>query len=543
MKELRVWAPRPQNVNLEIEGKQISMEPDAFGWWSVSAPQPGSDYAFVLDDGPPLPDPRSPWQPQGVHGRSRVFDHSAFPWTDQAWKAPPLSSAIVYELHIGTFTKTGTFEAAISRIPHLLELGITHVELMPVVEFAGDWGWGYDGVALYAPHHAYGGPDGLKRLIDAFHAHGLAVILDLVYNHLGPSGNYLSQFGPYFDAHVKTPWGDAVNFGQSGSDHVRSFFIENALMWLRDYHFDCLRLDAVHAIIDSSAVHFLEELAAQVKELEATLHRPLQVIAESDLNDPRLIRDVAHSGYGLAAHWSDDFHHALHAVLTGEDAGYYVDFGSLAQLAKAIRSGYVYDSQYSAFRDRRHGRPLDHSLKTKLVACIQNHDQIGNRAKGDRIHMLTTLDRVKIGAALLLLGPFIPLIFQGEEWAASSPFQYFTNHTEPELALAVSQGRKREFAAFGWNPDDIPDPQDPATFERSKLHWAEIALSPHHELFDWYRRLIHFRKAHPELQSPDADITFDEQSGRFIMHRPGIRVECNFKTAEVFIREDKAQAA
>jgi maltooligosyltrehalose trehalohydrolase len=435
-------------------------------------------------------------------------------------------------LHIGTFTEAGTFDAAIARIPHLRELGVTHVELMPVAEFSGDWGWGYDGVDLYAPHHAYGRPDGLKRLMDALHASGLAAVLDVVYNHLGPAGNYLARFGPYFTSCVHTPWGDAVNFGGRGSDEVRSFFIENALMWLRDYHFDAIRLDAVHAIVDSSALHFLEELAAAVADLEVQLSRPLCVIAESDLNDPRLIRPASCGGYGLAAQWSDDFHHALHTVLTGERSGYYSDFGSLELLAKTIERGYAYDGQYSRFRGRRHGRPLEPGLKSRLLGFIQNHDQIGNRAQGERITALTSLDRVRMGAALVLLGPFIPLIFQGEEWGAGTPFQYFTNHSDPDLGLAVSRGRREEFGAFGWTPEEAPDPQDPETFRRSKLNWAELHREPHRGLLDWYRSLIRFRKEHPALASPEASVEFDEASGWFAMERPGASVICNFGDQE-----------
>ncbi len=329
MTELKVWAPKAEKVSVTLEDELVIMNAEPRGWWSAVIRQdPPFDYAFVLNDGPALPDPRSPWQPYGVHGQSRTLDHAAFQWTDAGWRSAPLSSAVVYELHIGTFTEEGTFDAAIQRIPHLLDLGVTHVELMPVAAFPGHHGWGYDGVAIYAPHVAYGGPDGLKRLVDALHANGLAAILDVVYNHLGPSGNYLNEYGPYFNDNVKTPWGDAVNLGGPGSDTVRQFFIENAVMWLRDYHFDGLRLDAVHALIDTSATHFLRELADRVKRLEIESGRHLAVVAESDLNNPRLITSPEAGGYGLDAQWSDDFHHALHAVLTGERSGYYSDFGS-----------------------------------------------------------------------------------------------------------------------------------------------------------------------------------------------------------------------
>ena len=459
----------------------------------------------------------------------------------RSWQAPPLTTGILYELHVGTFTEEGTFEGAIARIPHLRELGITHVELMPVAEFPGDWGWGYDGVDLYAPHHSYGGPEGLKRLIDALHGAGLAAVLDVVYNHLGPDGNYLCGFGPYFTDRVHTPWGEGVDFSGRGSDEVRGFFIENALMWLRDYHFDGLRLDAVHAINDWSALHFLEELAAAVAELEKRLDRPLCVIAESDLNDPRLIRSRTAGGYGLAAQWNDDFHHALHCVLTGERTGYYCDFGSLRHLAKAIERGFVYDGEYSVFRGCRHGRPLPESEKSRLLGFIQNHDQIGNRAKGERIGNLAGLERARIGAALTLLGPFIPLLFQGEEWGASAPFQYFTNHSDPDLGSAVSLGRREEFAAFGWAPEEIPDPQDVETFRRSKLNWGEIGNGPHREMLSWYRALIRLRRQHPELAFPEARVEFDEEEQWLTMERPGISVVCNFGRSPVRLPHTSAR--
>ncbi|MBV9506207.1 MAG: malto-oligosyltrehalose trehalohydrolase [Acidobacteriia bacterium] len=533
MRKVRVWAPKSNSVNIDLGSGRVPMTAQPRGWWSGTLPDGAVDYTFVLDDGVPLPDPRSPHQPYGVHGGSRTVDHAAFPWTDSGWQPAPLDTAIVYELHIGTFTEEGTFEAAIEHIPHLLDLGITHVELMPVAEFPGDWGWGYDGVDLFAPQHAYGGPEGLKRLVNALHAAGLAAILDVVYNHLGPAGNYLGRFGPYFTDRVRTPWGDGVNFSEGGSDEVRGFFIENALMWLGDYHFDGLRLDAVHAITDSSAVHFLEELTSAVAGLENRLGRPLCMIAESDLNDPRLIRPRTRGGYGLSALWSDDFHHALHTVLTGERTGYYSDFGYVSHLAKAIENGYVYTGEYSAFRDRRHGRPLEYGEKSRLLGYIQNHDQIGNRANGERIGQLTGFAHARIGAAMTLLGPFIPLIFQGEEWGAGTPFQYFTNHSDPDLGRAVSNGRRQEFASFGWSPEQVPDPQDPETFRRSKLNWRELNEEPHREMLSWYSRLIRFRREHPELASAAAKVRFDEAQQWLAMERPGIEVICNFGRSPV----------
>jgi maltooligosyltrehalose trehalohydrolase len=495
------------------------------GWWlaDVGSGAP-PEYAVVVDGDGPVPDPRSPWQPFGVHGPSRAVDHAAFRWTDDAFQARPLSAAVVYELHVGTFTPEGTFDAVIGRIPHLVDLGVTHVELMPVAEFPGERGWGYDGVNIYAPHHAYGGPEGLKRLVDALHRAGLAAILDVVYNHLGPSGNYLGMFGPYFTDCVRTPWGEAVNLSGRDSAEVRRFFLDNALMWLRDYRFDGLRLDAVHALVDTSATHFLEELAIEIEALEREMGRHFVIIAESDLNDPRVIRARELGGYGLSAQWSDDLHHALHAVITGEQGGYYADFGCMSHLAKALTDGFVYDGRYSEFRGRPHGRPLDGVPKSRLLGYLQTHDQVGNRAAGERISMLAPLERVKAGAALVMTAPFVPMIFQGEEWAASSPFLYFTNHTDPDLGRAVSEGRRREFAAFGWPPDAVPDPQDRETFLRSKLKWEEVEEGEHAEMLRWYRDLIALR---PRLRG-EARVTFSEAERWVRMDRGDVSVVCGF---------------
>jgi maltooligosyltrehalose trehalohydrolase len=509
------------------------------GWWwaDVSDARPGTDYAFALDGGPPLPDPRSPWQPQGVHGASRLVDHDAFRWTDAGWQAPPLGSALLYELHVGTFTPAGTFEAAIERLDHVRDLGVTHVELMPVVEFPGTRGWGYDGVHLWAPHHGYGGPEGLKRLVDSCHARGLAVVLDVVYNHLGPTGNYLGRFGPYFTDRSRTPWGDAINFDGPGSDEVRRFVCENARMWFRDYHLDGLRIDAVHAIVDTSAVHILEQMAEEVDALGAELGRHLVLIAESNLNDPRVIRSREAGGWGLDAQWADDFHHALHAVLTGEREGYYADFGAIADLAKAIGHAFVYDGRYSGFRRRRHGRaPTGLTDGKRFIVCLQNHDQVGNRARGHRMSHLVGVERLKVGAALLLTAPTVPLLFHGEEWAASTPFQYFTDHQAPELARAVREGRQREFAAFGWKPGDIPDPQAPETFARSRLDWSEIAREPHAHLLDWYRQLIRLRRELPGFRDGRLDRTrvrFDEAAKWLAFDRGSVTVACNLGAQSV----------
>jgi maltooligosyltrehalose trehalohydrolase len=533
MHTFRVWAPKARTVEVKIEQDRFPLKECDRGWWSAAVPMagPGTDYLFVINgEEPAVPDPRSSWQPYGVHGASRVFDHAAFEWTDASWQAPPLSSAIIYELHVGTFTPDGTLESAESRLDYLKDLGVSHVELMPVAAFPGKWGWGYDGVDLYAPHSCYGGPTALQHFVNACHNKGLAVLLDVVYNHFGPSGNYVAKFGPYFTHNHSTPWGDAVNLEDAESNEVRRFFIDNALMWLRDYHFDGLRLDAVHAFIDRSAIHFLEELADDVRVLESRLAKNFVVIAESDLNDPRLVKAKEGGGFGLDAQWSDDFHHALFTVLTGENQGYYEDFGALADLAKALEEVFVYSGNYSRFRRRNHGRPVVDLSGSRFLGYVQNHDQVGNRAKGDRLGQLVGLGRAKIAAALVLTSPFIPMLFQGEEFGASAPFQYFTDHEDAELGRLVSQGRKREFAAFGWAPSEIPDPQDKATFERSKLNWSELDTSPHAELLEWYKRLIRLRRSLNDLEDGNlraVRVRYDEQAQWLVMERGRVRVACN----------------
>ena len=529
-----VWAPRAGRVDLVVGDRRVAMDgPDDRGWFrSPVAVAPGQSYGFSLDGGPTRPDPRSRWQPDGPDGLSRAVDHDAFGWTDGAWPGRRLTGrSVVYELHVGTFSPEGTFDGAIGRLDHLVDLGVDVVELLPVNQFPGRWGWGYDGVDLFAPHAAYGGPDGLERLVDAAHGRGLAVVIDVVYNHLGPAGNYLREFGPYFTDRYNTPWGEAVNFDGPGSDEVRAFVIDNARMWLRDYHADGLRLDAVHAILDTSAIHVLEELAGRVADLAAEVGRPLFLIAESDLNDPRLVRPTAVGGYGLDAQWSDDFHHALHAVVTGERSGYYADFGSLGQLAKALRQSYVQDGEYSAFRRRRHGRPPTGVPAVSFLGYLQNHDQVGNRATGERSSMLVSPGLLQVAAALVLLGPSVPMLFQGEEWAASTPFLYFTDHQDPELGRLVSEGRRREFASFGWAPDDIPDPQSPKTFEQSQLDWNEVGDGVHRQLLDWHRRLIRLRRSEPALSSgtfDDLAIRFDEEERWLVVDRGPITIACNF---------------
>ena len=531
-----VWCPTATSVDITIQGEKFPMAPDPEweGWWGAfeRSPRPGEDYTYSVDRGPDRPDPRSKWQPHSVTGPSRAIDPGAFRWTDEGFQARPLGSAVIYEIHVGTFTAEGTFEAVIDRLDHLKELGVTHVELMPVADFPGEFGWGYDGVSLYAPRHKYGGPEGLKKLVDACHARGLAAILDVVYNHFGPSGNFIAEFGPYFTDRHKTPWGAALNFDGPYSDEVRRFFCDNALMWLRDYHFDGLRLDAVHAIVDTSAITFLEQLATEVDVLKSHLGRHLILIAESDLNDPRVVRPYEIGGFGIDAQWSDDFHHALHAAITGEVNGYYADFGSLEDLATAFKTSYVYAGQLSKYRLRRHGRPPIGLTGHHFLGYVQNHDQLGNRAQGDRLCHLTSPERAKMAAALVLTAPFVPMLFQGEEFRASAPFQYFADFADdPELARAVSEGRRGEFGQFGWKPEDVPDPGSPETFGRSKLDWSEVDHDLNHDLYKWHRSLIRLRRALPQLTDGRLDLVetrCDEAQRWLVVERGLVSIVANF---------------
>jgi len=537
MHEFRVWAPGKSRVDVAVNGRQVPMRPSAGGWWasSVDGAGPGTDYSFRIDGGPPRPDPRSAAQPQGIDGPSRIVDHAAFAWTDDRWRGLPLAGSVLYECHVGTFSAEGTFDGAIGHLDHLVSLGVDAIELLPVAEFSGPRGWGYDGVDLFAPHHAYGGPDGLKRLVDAAHSHGLGVIMDVVYNHLGPAGNYLPEFGPYFSQRHQTNWGPAINFDGPGSDEVRRFVVDNALMWLRDYRCDGLRLDAVHAITDDSATHILEQLGAEVAALAASQGRPLFLVAESDLNDPRFVRAVDAGGYGLDAAWADEWHHALHATLTGDRSGYYEDFGPLPLLAKALRQAWVYDGVYSTFRGRVFGRKPAGLPGSRFVVCTQNHDQVGNRALGERSAALMSDGRLRVAAALLLTSPFVPLLFQGEEWGASTPFQYFTSHSGVELGRVVSEGRRAEFASFGWSPDGVPDPQDPATYERSKLDWAEPGKERHASLLAWYTELIALRRRVPALTDPRpgrVETACDGDLGWLVSRRGPVTVAVNLGVTE-----------
>lgn len=531
--EFAVWAPRPERLRLDVDGALHPMVRSDDGWWRTTLDVPAdARYGFVVDDEEKvLPDPRSPRQPDGVHERSQLWDPSAATWTDTDWSGRSIEGAVIYELHIGTFTPEGTFDSAVERLDHLVDLGVDLVEVMPVNAFSGTHGWGYDGVLWFAVHEPYGGPDGLVRFVDACHARGLGVLIDAVFNHLGPSGNYLARFGPYLSA-GSNPWGECINVADADSDEVRRYIIECALRWMRDFHADGLRLDAVHALMDTTAVHILEELSSETDELAAQLGRPLSLIAESDLNDPRLITPRDRGGYGMTAQWDDDIHHAIHTAVSGERQGYYADFGTLSALATTLKHGYFHAGTYSSFRHRRHGRPLDTASipATRLLAYTLTHDQVGNRAIGDRPSQNLDFGQLAVKAALVLGSPYTAMLFMGEEWGSTSPFQFFSSHPEPELARATAEGRKAEFAEHGWDADEVPDPQDPATFARSKVNWDEVGISEHARLLEVYRGLIALRRTEPDLADLWLDhlrIDFDERQHWIVMHRGALAVACN----------------
>ncbi|MBF0671265.1 MAG: malto-oligosyltrehalose trehalohydrolase [Salinibacterium sp.] len=527
-----VWAPAAETVELVHAGGTVAMRRGDRGWWHPASPIDVPDYGFRIDGRGPFPDPRSRHQPEGVHGLSRRFDPAEHEWADAAWTGRQLAGAVIYELHLGTFTPEGTLDAAIGKLDHLVSIGVDFVELLPVNAFNGTHNWGYDGVGWFAVHEGYGGPAAYQRFVDACHRAGLGVIQDVVYNHLGPSGNYLPEFGPYLSEGRGNTWGSSVNLDSDGSDEVRRFIIDNALMWLRDYRVDGLRLDAVHALVDSRAVHVLEEMAVEVAALSAAVGRPLSLIAESDLNDPKLITPREAGGFGLDGQWSDDFHHAVHVALTEETSGYYADFEPLDALAKVLERGFFHDGTWSSFRGRTHGRPIDVDRMPgwRLVVANQNHDQIGNRATGDRLTAHLDAGQLGIAAALTLLGPFTPMLFMGEEWGASTPWQFFTSHPEPELGEATAKGRIAEFARMGWDESLVPDPQDPQTFERSKLRWDELQQSEHARLLSLYRDLAELRRAHPEFCDPrmtHTRVEFDPAGRWLVMHRGGLAVAVN----------------
>jgi maltooligosyltrehalose trehalohydrolase len=547
-----VWAPDRQRVRLlcgdNAGGGIVEMARAEDGWWSPAEPLPSSaadpytDYGFILDeDFHDYPDPRSRRQPGGVHESSRTYDPATFGWTDEGWTGRQLPGSVIYELHIGTFTPEGTLDSAIDRLDHLRSIGVDLVEVMPVNAFNGVWNWGYDGVDWFAVSESYGGPPAYQRFVDACHAAGLGVVQDVVYNHLGPSGNYLPLFGPYLKQGRNT-WGDLVNLDGEGSSEVRRLILDNVHMWFADYHVDALRLDAVHALSDASPVHILEQMATETAALSAQLGRPLTLIAESDLNNTRLVTPREAGGYGLDAQWSDDFHHALHVALTGETTGYYADFAPLSALAKVCQRGFFHDGTWSSFRGRDHGVPVDTARMPtwRLVVCSQNHDQIGNRARGDRLTEHLDDDQLACAALLTLCGPFSPMLFMGEEWAASTPFQFFTSHPERELGRVTAEGRIQEFEQMGWDPAQVPDPQDPATFERSKLDWSELSGGRHAVLLDVYRQLAALRRALPELTDPafvSLSATADEETRVFTLRRGGLLIAVNFGTSPATLAE------
>ena len=505
-----VWAPAAQTVELYLPGQDrlVGMIPVPGGWWTAPFDlEPGTDYAFRVDGSPNRPDPRSALQPDGVHGPSRTVDPDTWRWTDQNWAGKDLRGSVIYELHVGTFTPEGTLDAAVSRLGHLVDLGVDIVELMPLAAFPGKAGWGYDGVGLWAVHEAYGGPDALARFVDAAHNAGIGVCLDVVYNHLGPSGNYLSDFGPYFTPAHHTPWGEAVNYDHDGSQQVRAFVIDSALRWMRDFHIDALRLDAIHEIKDDAAAaatpqrHVLAELSDAVAALSIELGRPLSLVAEADLNDVGVITPTSEEppakvpSLGMTAQWADDVHHALHVRLTGEDQGYYGDFAEVGAWAKAYGRAFLHNGTWSTFRQRNWGAPVPEDTDPRrFVVFGSDHDQVGNRAVGDRPSVILDDAALAATAALVLLSPYTPMLFMGEEWGTRTPFQFFTDHEEDDLARSVSEGRVREFAGFGWDADEIPDPQAAATVEASRLRWSELDEAEHARVLAWYQALTTLRR-------------------------------------------------
>jgi len=542
--EFRVWAPYPEEVALKIHAPEESihpMEKGDRGYWYLTLDRvpPGTRYSFLLDGDKDRPDPASQFQPDGVHGASAVINHKEFSWSDVDWQNIPLKEMVLYEIHVGTFTPEGTFQAVIPRLDDLKDLGVNVIELMPVAQFPGSRNWGYDGVYPYAVQNSYGGPDQLKQLVNACHERGMAVVLDVVCNHLGPEGNYLWDYGPYFTSKYRTPWGEAVNFDDAYSDEVRNYFIGNALHWFAHYHLDGLRLDAVHAIYDMSARPFLQELAEQVADFSATAGKEVYLMPESDLNDTRIIRPREVGGFGLDAQWSDDFHHSVHTLLTGEDDGYYEDFGRIEDLAGALRNGFVYDWRYSRHRKRHHGSSSVDRPAEQFIVCVQNHDQVGNRMNGERLSAMVSFEAQKLAAGILLLSPNIPLLFMGQEYGEPNPFLYFVSHGDEELIRAVRDGRQAEFESFQWEGEP-PDPQDEATFQRSKLRWNLRQKQPHQSLHAFYRKLLEFRRTLPPLNHLEKDqmeVTVPGDYAALTLHRwhgdEAVFLVCNFEERDV----------
>ena len=515
--EFNVWAPHVAEVLVRItnQDRTVPLDSEGRGYHRAVVPsvRPGDGYLYVLNRTQERADPASRYQPDGVFGPSQVVDLAGFEWHDEDWQGLALKDYIFYELHVATYTLAGTFAAIEEHLGRLSDLGVTALELMPVAQFSGSRNWGYDGVLPFAVQNSYGGPQGLQKLVDACHRRGLAVVLDVVYNHLGPEGNFLADFGPYFTDRYQTPWGSAINFDGEFSDEVGRFFVENALTWLEHFHIDALRLDAIHGIVDRNAQPFLALLTAAVNDLARRSNRHMHLIAESDLNDSRFVRSSEQGGYGLHAQWSDDFHHALHSLQTGEHNGYYQDFGSLGDLGAAIKCGYVYTGQFSAYRKCRHGNSPEGLRPSQFVVCSQNHDQVGNRMLGERTSALIGFEAQKLSAACVLLSPYLPLLFMGEEYGETAPFLYFTSHSDPQLAEAVRCGRQAEFAHF-FQGESVPDPQSPSTFEQSKLHHDLVSKPRHSALWNFYRELIHLRRTVAALGQVDnshLELVIDEK--------------------------------
>lgn len=518
--EIALWAPKAKKAELLIvaTGDKFLMQQEQHGYWTLKTIvlRPGDLYRFVLDNEKELPDPASLSQPEGVHGPSQAIDVTTFNWTDDSWNNVPLEDYIIYELHTGTFSLEGTFEGIASKLDYLKELGVNAIEIMPVAAFPGNRNWGYDGVFPYATVTDYGGPEGLARLVDTCHQKGLAVILDVVYNHMGPEGNYLGEFGPYFTDKYKTPWGSAINFDDAGCDGVRQFFIQNALMWLRDFHFDALRMDAVHAIKDFSAKHVLQELREETDKMMAETGRRHSLIVETDLNDVRFINPTSKGGYGMDAQWMDDFHHALRVSAGQEKSGYYSDFEGIQHLAKSYFDAYVYDGIYSPHRDKTFGSKASDNPGHQFIVFSQNHDQVGNRMLGERTSELVSFEMQKLLAGAVLVSPFLPMLFMGEEYAEPNPFQYFVSHTDPELAEAVRKGRKEEFKAFHAQ-GEAPDPMAIETFERSRLQWDIHNQEPHATMLRYYKALIQLRKTEPILKPDRSGVIVDADEAKKVI--------------------------
>ena len=540
--EFRVWAPSHDRIELHIvapEDRRVSLTKNADGYHEaiVVGVQEGTRYFFVVG-GRERPDPASRLQPEGVHGPSEVAGRE-FKWSDSKWTNIALEDYVIYELHIGTFTHEGTFDATISRLDHLRDLGITAIELLPIAQFPGDRNWGYDGVYIGAAQKSYGGPVALKRLVDACHARGLAILLDVVYNHLGPEGNYLSEYAPYFTDRYKTPWGLALNFDGPLSDHVRWFFIHNALQWIDEFHIDGLRVDAVHAIVDHSAQPFLQDLTNAVRERGEKLGRPVYTFAESDLNDPRVITTAENLGLGFDSQWNDDYHHSLHTLLTAERGGYYAGYGKASDLARVMKNGYLYTGQHSVYRGRRYGEKPSTTDGSKFVVCAQNHDQVGNRMLGERLSAIVSLEKLRLAAAAIVLSPFVPMLFMGEEYGETSPFQYFTSHSDKDLIEAVRNGRKEEFDDFDWKGEP-PDPHDEETFHRSKLNWQLLDHDEHASLWHLYQELLRVRRETPALRKLDLaalEVEADDEKRVVVVRRGDVVIAFNFSDEAQTVKE------